>query len=203
MEKTIEKNKKINSIYLILLFITFILSTVSMLIRKDYNTDMFVIIASSACYTAFQIIFLKLLNKLAISDYEKVSFYVKSFIIIIVSAMYLSGLINNIKYLSSFVGVNLIIDVVVQSIKMIIFKNKLVSLEEIQDKGVFLSTKEVEETIKSFNPDYTYFYKKVKKEKIRAIDKDTFKRLQDIYIAKKLVVGSRINLCKFHAYRKR
>ncbi|MDM7647501.1 hypothetical protein QUE93_10830 [Leuconostoc falkenbergense] len=183
MQKNRNRNQKIYVFFSVL--ILFIL-TIKLTNQEDYNVDSCITILSLGLYLSFQLVVFNLYNKLAVSESEKLVFYVKTIIINIVSVFYIFGFFHNIKYLSSFVGFSLIIDVIVQIVKMFSFSEKLIPLDELKENGVYLTPEKAEDIIKKFHPNYPFFTIKQGGEEKKAIDYETLKRLQDIWIAKQL-----------------
>lgn len=141
-------------------------------------------------------IFSIFLNKNVINASDKVSLYCKSFVVFVFTVLiiidgllkeYLKGspLIDFIDKIIpgtvSLISVTLIIDVYIQVVKLIVFKNKIVPLDEVKIGKEYLTSAEVDNIIKLINPNYEYLNKK---KVVKAIDPTMLSRVQDIYIAK-------------------
>lgn len=149
---------------------------------------------------------LLLLNKLVMTDSDKISFYSKSLAIILISFGILIvaltplqkndiakaitvNVFTNFKFLFS---ASLILDVFIQGIKIWKFRNDIVAIDELvsykyiinSDGNLELCTDkigkiQVEYIIKSMFPSYNY----LRKNKKKAVDPATAKRIQDIYLS--------------------
>lgn len=149
--------------------------------RKGY-----LVIIYLGIYIIVQLI-LVLLNKNAIPQSEKLSYGVKLLFINIFLVVYLTNDFKYIEYITSIVGIGLLMDSLTQFLKLFDFSKQLVALNELSNKGVDLSVYEAKHIIRLLNPSYHYFYIKDQGTKFEAIDEETFKRLQDFYIGSTLV----------------
>lgn len=155
--------------------------------EQGFNVDSFIIIICYGMYLLFQVFIFGLLFTPKVRGWDKIIFYTKSVIISVVSICYIFNIFDNVKYLSSFIGVSLIIDVISQIVKLYTLNKKDIDLKNLKAKGINLEVNEAKNIINQITPDYKYGCLGKDKKDYTGIDDSTFERLKDIYIASSLL----------------
>lgn len=124
-----------------------------------------------------------LLKPQSISETDSISIKVKIGFIISLLLLFALKIIHNGNLIGSVISISLCIDTVTHIFKLLYFQKEMIALKYLKYHGVDFDIDEAKIMIRKFNPDYNYLYIKENGVEFDAIDKNTFNRLQDIYIA--------------------